>query len=326
MSEDKADPPGTSSRASRPSGDWADEEASTRSPTVDTVSFSAPLQPVHGRRAQLTVISGPNTGRAYLLREGETLLGRGKEAHIGLDDAGASRMHARVMLTVDGRYLLEDIQSRNGTFVDGVRVEGVRELVSGDRIHIGPNVTLSFAIVDAQAERIAHQLYESSVRDALTRAHNRRYLVDRLGREIAYARRHADALSIVIFDIDHFKRVNDTLGHLAGDEVLREISGLVARLIRQEDVFARYGGEEFVVLARGIDHLGTARFAERLRASVERLEIAAESSVVRVTISLGLASLDELGEGQRTVEGLLRLADSRLYAAKAGGRNRVCSE
>src|SRR5580704_17921927 len=323
MSEDKANPPGTSSQPSRPSGAWADEEASTRSPAVDTVSFSAPLQPVHARRAQLTVISGPNTGRAYLLREGETLLGRGKEAHIGLDDAGASRMHARVTLTVDGRYLLEDIQSRNGTFVGGVRVEGVRELVSGDRIHIGPNVTLSFAIVDAQAERIAHQLYESSVRDALTRAHNRRYLVERLGSEIAYARRHSAPLSLIMFDVDHFKLVNDTYGHLTGDDVLREIAALVSRMIRTEDVFARYGGEEFVVLARGIEHDNAGRFAERLRSAVEQLDVTAGTEVVKVTISVGYASLEELGDGQRTADGLLRLADARLYGAKSAGRNRA---
>ncbi len=130
----------------------------------------------------------------------------------------------------------------------------------------------------------------------------------------------------MMLDIDHFKRVNDTLGHLAGDEVLREISALIARLIRQEDVFARFGGEEFVVLARGIERVGAGRFAERLRLAVERLEVAAESSVVRVTISLGYASLEELGEGQRTVEGLLRLADSRLYSAKSGGRNRACGD
>jgi two-component system, cell cycle response regulator len=328
MTEDKAKTPGTpSSRASRPSmADWSDEEASTRSVSADTQSFPTPVQPLLARRAQMTVISGPNTGRAHLLVEGETLVGRGKEAHIALDDAGASRTHARIVLTDDGRYLLEDLKSRNGTFVNGARIEDVKELESGDRIHVGPNVTLSFAILDAQAERITHQLYESSVRDALTRAHNRRYLIDRLGREIAYARRHSAALSVMMFDIDHFKRVNDTLGHLAGDEVLREISALVARLIRQEDVFARFGGEEFVVLARGIDGVGAGRFAERLRLAIERLEVAAESSVVRVTISLGYASLEELGEGQRTVEGLLRLADSRLYSAKSGGRNRVCGD
>jgi two-component system, cell cycle response regulator len=331
MSQDRSPPPGGSPPA--PSGrlplpsltGWSDEEASTRTAVADTVTLpTAPVQAMLSRRAQLTVISGPNAGRAHLIREKETLLGRGKEAHIALDDAGTSRVHARILLTQDGRYMLEDMKSRNGTFVDGKRIEGMRDLSSGDRINIGPNIALSFAVLDAQAERIAHQLYESSVRDALTRAYNRSYLVDRLGREIAYARRHSAPLSVLIFDIDHFKRVNDTYGHLAGDEVLREVSGLVNRLIRQEDVLARYGGEEFVVIARGIDHGGASRFSERLRAAIERLEIAVESTVIRVTVSVGHASLTELGEGRRTVEGILRLADSRLYTAKASGRNRVC--
>jgi diguanylate cyclase (GGDEF)-like protein len=160
------------------------------------------------------------------------------------------------------------------------------------------------------------------VRDALTRAHNRRYLVDRLASETAYARRHATKLSLILFDIDHFKLVNDTYGHVAGDEVLREVAALVSRLIRTEDVFARLGGEEFVVLARGIGHASAGQFAERIRLAVERLEVASEDAVVRVTISLGYAALDELGDGQRTGEGLLRLADARLYGAKRAGRNR----
>ena len=122
--------------------------------------------------------------------------------------------------------MLEDLRSRNGTFVGGRRVDRV-ELSSGDRIAIGSGVTLSFAILDAQAERMAHQLYESSVRDPLTRAHNRRYLVERLGSEIAYARRHKTPLSLIMFDLDHFKRVNDTHGHLTGDDVLRDVAALV---------------------------------------------------------------------------------------------------
>ena len=112
------------------------------------------------------------------------------------------------------------------------------------------------------------------MRDALTRAHNRRYLVERLGSEIAYARRHVTHLALIMFDLDHFKRVNDTHGHLAGDEVLREVAALVSRLIRAEDVFARFGGEEFVVLVRGIEHDNATRFAERMRSAVERLEVA----------------------------------------------------
>jgi diguanylate cyclase (GGDEF)-like protein len=318
-------PPEDEERSVRDSAPiFADEEASTRQ-SAETVVLSVPSQQAHRTSAQLTVIAGPNAGRAYSLNRGETVLGRGREAHVFIDDAGASRAHARIVITDDGRYVLEDLKSRNGSFVGGRRVERV-ELSSGDRIAIGSGVTLSFAVLDAQAERMAHQLYESSVRDALTRAHNRRYLIERLGSEIAYARRHVAPLSLIMFDVDHFKRVNDTFGHLTGDDVLREVAALVSRMIRSEDVFARYGGEEFVVLARGIEHDNAGRFSERLRAAVERLEISSGADVVKVTISAGYAALDELGEGQRTAEGLLRLADARLYGAKSAGRNRSHGE
>jgi two-component system cell cycle response regulator len=98
----------------------------------------------------------------------------------------------------------------------------------------------------------------------------------------------------------------------------------VQRLVRVEDVFARYGGEEFVLLVRGIEHENVGRFAERVRSAVERLEVAHEALLLKVTISLGFASLDEVSDEQRDADGLLRLADERLYKAKTAGRNRVC--
>jgi diguanylate cyclase (GGDEF)-like protein len=303
---------------------FVQEEASTRQ-SAETVVLTVPSQSVHRTSAQLTVISGPNIGRAFSLPAGETVLGRGRDAHVFIDDAGASRVHARIMVTEEGRYVVEDLKSRNGTFVDGRRIER-QELNSGDRISIGSGVMLSFAILDAQAERVAHQLYESSVRDALTRAHNRRYLLERLGSEIAFSRRHKTPLSLIMFDVDHFKAINDEHGHLTGDEALREVSALVSRMIRTEDVFARYGGEEFVIVARGIEHDNAGRFSERVRAAVERLEVIVGENVLRVTISVGYAALDELGDGQRSAEGLIRLADARLYGAKAAGRNRTHGE
>ncbi len=306
----------------RLSGEWADEESSTRL-TDATVTLPVAVQPKGGRtRALLTVIAGPNAGRAISVREGETIIGRGKEAHVRVDDAGASRAHARIVLVEDESYVLEDLGSTNGTFVQGLKIDRV-ELRSGDRIHIGPNVTISFAILDSQAEVMTHQLYESAMRDTLTRAHNRRYLVERLASEFAYARRHKTPLALIIFDIDHFKRVNDSHGHLAGDEVLREVAALVSRLIRAEDVFARYGGEEFVVLARGIEQDNAVRFAERIRGAVERLEIPNEKTLLKVTVSAGVSSVAEIAEGARNPEALFRLADERLYAAKSAGRNRV---
>src|SRR5580704_12346896 len=251
--------------------DWADEESSTRT-TEATVALPPPSGGKDGTRALLTIVSGPSTGRVHPMRATETIIGRGKEAHVRLDDAGTSRAHARIVFTQDERYVLEDLNSTNGTFLGGRKVDHA-ELSSGDRIHIGPNIIISFAILDSQAVRLTHQLYESSVRDPLTRAHNRRYLVERLASEIAYARRHKTRLGLLLFDLDNFKLVNDTYGHLAGDEVLREVAALISRMIRTEGVFARFGGEEFVVIVRGIEHANVARFAERIGAAVERLEI-----------------------------------------------------
>jgi diguanylate cyclase (GGDEF)-like protein len=301
-----------------------EEEASTRTTdrSIAVVPQPAPLP--SRTRAVLTVVSGPSIGRVFSVSDRpETVIGRGKDADVRIDDAGASRAHARVVTTEDGRIFVEDMGSTNGTYVDGKRVDRA-ELRSGDRIHVGPNVVVSFSIVDSQVERVSQQLYESSVLDPLTRVHNRRYLVDRLAGETAYARRHASRLALLILDLDLFKRVNDTYGHLAGDDVLRDVSALLQRMIRAEDVLARYGGEEFVVLVRGIEHANVGRFAERLRVAIERLEIASEGELMRVTVSIGYSSMSELAEAQQDGEGLLRLADERLYTAKTSGRNRVC--
>ncbi len=314
-----SEPPRSSQRPSV-DPEWLDEESSTRD--TDSAIALPPITPRHAKtRAVLTVVSGPSTGRVYAI-EGDVVLGRGRDCTLRIDDPGASREHARITVTGDHRHVLEDLGSLNGTYVDGRRIDRA-ELQSGDRINMGPNVVIAFAIVDAQAERIQHQLYESSVRDPLTRAHNRRYLVERLASEIAYANRHRSHLGLILFDLDHFKRVNDTHGHLAGDDVLRDVAALVQRLIRAEDVFARYGGEEFVILVRGIEHANVGRFAERLRSKVELLEIAGGRDVLHVTISAGYASLTELPKEQRTADDLLRTADERLYRSKQAGRNRV---
>jgi diguanylate cyclase (GGDEF)-like protein len=304
--------------------EWPEEEPSTRT-TDATISTSLPAMAKQTVRAILTVISGASAGRVHSIGDGVTLIGRAREAQLRFDDAGVSRTHARVTVLGGGRYLLEDLESTNGTFVGGARIEKA-ELESGDRVNIGPHVTVSFSIVDSQAERMAHELYESAVRDTLTKAHNRRYFIERLGSEIAYARRHSTPLSLVLFDLDHFKRVNDAHGHLAGDAVLREVAALVTRMIRLEDVFARFGGEEFVVLTRGIEHEGAGRFAERLRTAIEKLEIVAEGAEHKVTISAGYATVSELPTAERNAEAFIRLSDERLYTAKTAGRNRTCGE
>jgi diguanylate cyclase (GGDEF)-like protein len=158
------------------------------------------------------------------------------------------------------------------------------------------------------------------VQDALTGAYNRKHFAERLASELAYAKRHKAPLSMLIFDLDHFKRVNDSLGHLGGDQVLRTVAALVKRTLRAEDVFARYGGEEFAIIARGTDVDQAFLFAERVRGMVEHARIDFNGNPIPVTVSIGVASLVCLAEP--TADGLIAKADERLYAAKRGGRNR----
>jgi diguanylate cyclase (GGDEF)-like protein len=211
--------------------------------------------------------------------------------------------------------------------VGGRRVEGRAELQSGDRIQIGPNLILRFAITDDAEEELQRRLYESSTRDSLTRAYNRKYLNERLLAEIAHARRHRTQLSLLMLDLDRFKEVNDSRGHLMGDMVLRVVASHLMRLIRLEDVLARYGGEEFVILVRSTHHKDAGKLGERVRSTVERLLITAPggNKTISVTVSIGIASLAELPP-EAGANDLLSTADARLYRAKAAGRNRVCLE
>jgi diguanylate cyclase (GGDEF)-like protein len=279
---------------------------------------------VKNDRATLTVLNGFNAGEVFALDEREHILGRGTEADLWAEDPAVSRKHARITHTPDGEYVLEDLKSTNGTFVAARRAERC-ELASGDRIQLGPNLLLRFAIVDDAEEEMQRRLYESSTRDSLTRAYNRKYLGERLIAEIAHAERHKTELSLLMLDLDDFKLANDTYGHLAGDMVLRVVAAQMMRLIRVEDVLARYGGEEFVILVRSTNHAAAVRLAERTRGSIEQLTIPIKDAKLSVTVSVGVASLAELGEQAGPTE-LVALADARLYRAKMAGRNRVCSE
>ena len=189
-------------------------------------------------------------------------------------------------------------------------------------MQIGPALVLRFGFIAADEEALARQLYEASTRDGLTRLYNRKYATRRLAEEFAYAQRHGTPLGVALFDLDHFKRVNDTFGHQAGDGVLRVVAAQVQKTIRAEDVLSRYGGEEFLVLVRGIEHKNVGVLAERIRKGVAGLSIPWESRTLRVTVSIGVASLSECGPGP-TPEALVKLADERLYEAKAAGRNCV---
>jgi diguanylate cyclase (GGDEF)-like protein len=272
-----------------------------------------------GTRATLTVAYGPEVGRIYVLGP-ETTLGRAPECTLCMEDPSVSRLHARIALHGD-RWVITDMDSRNGLVVGGERVS-TRTLSQGDVLRLGPNIRLRFAVMDEEEERYARALYDSSLRDPLTGVFNRRHLEERLVGELAFAARHGTDLAMAMLDVDHFKVVNDTHGHAAGDRVLRSMCKAISRTIRAEDVLSRYGGEEFVVIARGIDALGAKAMAERIRRVVEGVATSYEGKAIRVTISIGVAALSECPD-RRVASHMRGLADERLYRAKQEGRNRV---
>lgn len=276
-----------------------------------------------GDRPTLTILTGVSAGLVCALDKLPVTIGRAKGVELLLSDAGVSRKHARVVSPAAGLYVLEDLGATNGVRVNGVR-SSRSDLHAGDRIQLGPDVVLQFAYLDSAEENLTKQLYMAATRDGLTFALNRGTFDERLTAELSYARRHESRLAIIMFDVDHFKRVNDTHGHVAGDNVLREVAQTVLRTIRNEDVFGRYGGEEFAVLVRGETCAQAALFAERLRVAVASAQARWQDVAIRVTISLGVAELSECRAAGGPKD-FLALADKRLYAAKQAGRNRVCS-
>ncbi|HXI59833.1 MAG TPA: GGDEF domain-containing protein [Polyangia bacterium] len=267
----------------------------------------------------LFVLSGSNVGEMYSLEGGRTVIGRGEQVAVRIVDDGISRAHAAI--ESDGACAtLVDLGSTNGTFCNGDRVSR-RELADGDKIALGASTILKFMYQDDEEARLQRQLYESALRDSLTSSFNRRFFLDRLRSEMAYAKRHQKALAVLFMDLDHFKKINDTYGHPAGDKVLVEVSQVIRSLLRAEDVFARYGGEEFVIACRGIELKGAEILAARILDAVRRAGVEHAGRTIALTVSIGVAVYGELSE----VETLIAAADAAMYEAKQRGRDQSCS-
>jgi two-component system cell cycle response regulator len=273
-------------------------------------------------RATLTVLTGPDAGAVFSLESAEVVLGRGSDATLRFDEPTVSRRHAAIRCPGRGVYLIEDLDSLNGTYVGGVLTHSA-PLRSGDRVQLGGACTLRFAIVDAQEEAAGRRSRELSTRDSLTAAGNRRCLFEKLASEISRARREKRALSVLLLDVDHFKVINDTFGHLAGDRVLCAMSVACSEALRAGDLFARYGGEEFAVVAREADLAEAIVLAERLRGVTRELPVEVGGGPISFTVSIGVASLSECPPDADALA-LVARADERLYAAKAAGRDAVC--
>ncbi|HYJ08470.1 MAG TPA: GGDEF domain-containing protein [Polyangiaceae bacterium] len=313
-----SDPP-AAGRGSFPDGGFLPEARTMEVSVRSTDQHGAPIVPMLVDRAVLLRMDGVQAGLIIGLEQFPFTVGRHPTNTLRVDEDSISRFHARIIKQGD-EFIVEDLSSRNGTFVAGKRV--TRATLDHDGwLQFGPRVSFRFSLTDVREERLLRKLYESSTRDALTGAYNRLHFEERLRAEVAYAVRHRAQASLLLIDLDHFKRVNDTYGHPAGDAVLKRAAEACTRALRTEDVFARFGGEEFAVVLRGIELKGAARLAERLRQSLAAEIIEHDGHQIKVTLSAGCASMACCVTP--SADELVGIADRRLYAAKAQGRDRI---
>jgi diguanylate cyclase (GGDEF)-like protein len=265
--------------------------------------------------------TGPNMGCRYPLGERCLMLGRGEDCDIRVPDHSVSRRHAKIEPSGEG-YFVNDQQSTNGTFVNDCQLESSCLLKDGDYLRVGNCIYRYLAGGNIEAE-YHEEIYRLTILDGLTQIHNQRYLNEFLEREVIRSQRHSRPLSVLMLDIDKFKSINDSFGHLCGDFVLRKLAEIIRTTVRKEDLFARYGGEEFVLVLVETDLQEGVGVAERIREMVEQHPFRFESTHLHLTISIGIASTT--GDMTMTPSNLLRAADEKLYQAKHEGRNRVVS-
>ncbi len=314
----------------REGADVADEQAGARrnrrnppAKKEKTATVTRPTRPsARDRKAYLLVIAGPDTGQIIRLRtEAPLVIGRSKHADIVLSDDGVSRRHAKILVHED-RAILEDMKSHNGTFV-GEQQVARRALMAEDLIRLGARTVLKFCVIHEVEEKYQKRLVSAAMRDPLTSVYNRRHLDERLEAECALSRRHGNTLSLLLLDLDDFKKINDVYGHPVGDSLLKELTKAMQDTVRKEDLIFRYGGEEFAVLARETDLPRALRLAERLRSKVSmiRMKLPAEfgPKPLRATVSVGVAEfVPDMDDAT-----LIEAADTALYKAKRAGKNTV---
>lgn len=268
----------------------------------------------------LIVIHGSNLGHKINLDKDEIIIGRGETADIRVDENNVSRKHSKIFMH-EGNYIIEDQGSTNGTFINTKRKERTI-LQDQDLILIG-NTILKFISSDNLENAYHEEIYRLATMDGMLQIYNKKFFVERLHNEFSRSKRYKRDLSLVMFDLDHFKLINDIHGHPAGDFVLKRISNLVMRNLRKEDIFGRYGGEEFAIILPETNSKQATIMAEKLRKLIENVEFKYQEKDIPVTVSLGVAYFSAETVEINTYNDLIERADQALYKAKNSGRNRV---
>ena len=294
-------------------------EKATQLPTVPSPGESLPNS---ARRFCLVTLTGPNKGAVHQLQPGRQVLGASSErATFGFTGRGVSPVHAEVELTEEGSVHIRDLDSEDGTFVNGERIEELTTLASGDTLIIGIETEIRLETPDGITQNLMQDMYRGVTRDLLTGLLNRKSFFERLGEECAAAGRHGLESCLAMLDVDNFKAFNEEFGVAAGDAVLVELSKRITAHVRLEDVLCRYGGEQFVVLIRLAPLEGATLLMERIRASVAERPVLTNHGLQNITISIGLTALTQ----SFTPDLVINAARRALKEAKKQGRNRVCA-
>jgi diguanylate cyclase (GGDEF)-like protein len=285
----------------------------TRVTKISVAKIKAPSE------ACLVQIYGPDLGKKYPLKDVEFTVGRedGNGIVVPLDNV--SRKHCQFLAKGDKVYLV-DLGSTNGTFLNDEEVTKETALRSGDLVKVGGAI-FKFLYGGNVEALYYEEVYRMAIVDGLTQIFNKRYFLEFLEREMARCHRYGRALSLLMFDIDHFKKINDDNGHLAGDAVLHDLAGLAKGRVRKEECLARYGGEEFAIVLPESGPDKVRVFAEKLLRLVADHAFIFEGQQIPVTISIGVADMSaDITEPSQ----FIKASDAMLYKAKHDGRNRVC--
>lgn len=297
----------------------------------DTLSQTTLIRPAaangdrdHSSGFTLTVLRGGDQdyGALFSFDSGTTIIGRSHPADLLLHDRSISKLHCRIVLSggKDSRsFLIEDLESTNGTRHNGVLITSPSPLYSGDRIEIGDTVLRFNTRDDLDSEYQSH-LLRLATTDPLTSLLNKAALFKELERMLKHASRYNRPLSLLMIDLDHFKQVNDRWGHLAGDQVLQQLALHLRTVLRQQDIAGRFGGEEFTIILPETSLPGATCLADRLRDSIASRSFEVNGSVLSITVSIGVAQRETETLGASS---LLEQADRALYQAKNKGRNQV---
>ena len=288
-----------------------------RNKTVVTVISRVPEKPA-AKEACLVVIYGMELGKKYNLDSSSIIIGRSSKSDIQIDQESVSRNHARI-INNGKSILIRDLGSTNGTYVND---ELIDEYVLRDRDLVKIGRTIFKFLTGGNIESAYHEeIYRLTTVDGLTQIYNKRYFTETLERELSRSHRYRRELSLIMFDIDHFKQINDTYGHLAGDYVLKHLAQVIKAKIRREDMMARFGGEEFAIVLPEIDNYNALQFAEKIRKLVVATKFRFEDADIDVKISVGVATAQP---EETDVNEFIKRADALLYEAKKSGRNKVC--